>query len=79
MFEGHIFPFRDYSESFYKIIFTEAEIKTNYKVQGKEILLNTVKRTPVLEVHIDVNQNRVVKIIEPPTLINYESIPMPLY
>ena len=77
--EGHHFMLRGYSEDLYKIIFTKAETRTNDEVQGKEILLKTVARTPILEVHIDLNQHQVVKIMDPPVQLNYESIPMPLF
>src|SRR4030042_2856098 len=77
--EGHHFLSTNYKKDSYKIIFTKAEVRTDQGVTGKEILLNTVKRIPILEVRIDLSQNRVAEIKNPPANIKYENIPLPLY
>jgi protein-S-isoprenylcysteine O-methyltransferase Ste14 len=74
----HFLP-RDYDRSSYTIVFTRAEMRTSDEVEGRGILLNAVKRVPVVEVSIDVPQNKVVDIREPPASIAYEGIPVPLY
>lgn len=74
----HYLPM-DYNKNFYKIVFTRAELRTHHEVIGKEILLNTVKTVPVLEVRIDLSQNRVTEIKNPPVITKYENIPVPLY
>jgi hypothetical protein len=70
---------RDYSGSTFKIIFTKAEIRNNRSVEGKLILLNTLKRAPLLEVRIDIVQNRIIEIADPSTEMNYGNIPMPIF
>lgn len=77
--EGHHFLPKNYSGSLFKIIFTKAETRTKQKVEGKAILLNTLKQVPVLEVRIDLIQNRIMEILNPSTEMNYENIPMPVY
>jgi len=77
--EGHHFFSTDFKKDSYKIIFTKAEVRTDQEVIGKDILLNTVKRVPVLEVRIDLSQNRVAEIKNPPANVKYENIPVPLY
>lgn len=72
-------PPGDYHAKPYKIVFTRAEQRTNRKVEGRGILLNTVKRVPLLEVQIDLIQNQVTEIKNPPANIKYENIPVPLY
>ncbi|MFH1562741.1 MAG: hypothetical protein ABIF11_04890 [Nitrospirota bacterium] len=72
-------PQGDYHAKPYKIIFTKAEQRTNHKVEERKILLNTVKRVPLLEVQIDLSQNQVTEIKNPPTKIMYDNIPVPLY
>ena len=68
-----------YDKNLYKIIFTRAELRNNSEMDGKDILFNTIKRVPVLEVQIDLSQNQVAEIKNPPTIVMYENIPVPLY
>ena len=74
----HYLP-RDYDKNLYKIIFTRAELRNNNEMGGKDILLNTIKRAPVLEVQIDLPKNQVTEIKNPPTIVMYENVPVPLY
>ena len=76
--DGHHFP-ADYDKNLYRIVFTRAELRTDQEVEGKEIILNTVKRVPVGEVVVDLSQNQIVEIKDPPETIKYEGIPVPLY
>ncbi len=75
---NHFLP-RSYDRNFYKIIFTEAFVSDNREVEGKEILSKAFKITPVLEVHIDLSQNKVVAIKNPPKKSKYNDLPMPLF
>ena len=75
---GHHFP-GDYDKNQYKIVFTRAEIRTSQEVEGKDILLHTVKRVPVVEVGIDLAQNQVIEIKDPPATVRYAGIPVPIY
>jgi hypothetical protein len=74
----HFLP-RDYDRSSYRIVFTRAEVRTGDEVEGKGILLNAVRRVPIVEVTIDLLQNTVAEIKEPPASVAYEGIPVPLY
>lgn len=76
--DGHHFP-ADYDKNLYRIVFTRAELRTDQEVEGKDIILNTVKRVPVGEVVVDLSQNQIVEIKDPPETIKYEGIPVPLY
>jgi len=75
---GHHFP-SDYNKNLYKIVFTKADLRTNQDVNGKGLLLNTVKRTPIVEVWLDLSQSKVFKVANPPTIIEYENVPVPIY
>ncbi len=75
---GHHFP-TTYDENSYKIVFTRTKLRTEYSVEGKEIITNTVTRIPVLEVWIDLAQKQVTEIKNAPDTINYEGIPVPVY
>lgn len=75
---GHHYP-ADYDKNLYRIVFTQAELRTDQELEGKDILLNTVKRVPVGEAVVDLSQGQVVEIKEPPATIKYEGIPVPLY
>ena len=76
---GHHYP-ASHDENLYKVVFTRARLRTEHKVEGKEILLNTVRREPVVEVWIDLLQGRVTDIKDI-TVTRYEDmgIPVPLY
>ena len=75
---GHHFP-GDYDKNQYKIVFIRAEVRTSQEVEGKDILLHTVKRVPVVEVGIDLAQNQVFEIKDPPATVRYKGIPVPIY
>ena len=75
---GHYNP-KPYDGSQYKIIFTYAELRAGQDTQGKEILLNVVRRVPVVEVWIDLSHQQVTDIKDPPETIKYENIPVPVY
>jgi protein-S-isoprenylcysteine O-methyltransferase Ste14 len=75
---GHYSP-ADYDRNRYKIIFTQVKLRTNPDSEGKDILLNASQRTPIVEVWVDLAQNTVTEIKNPPTVIKYENIPVPVY
>jgi hypothetical protein len=54
-------------------------VRGDQNAQGKEILLNAAIRTPVVEVRVDLAQNKVVGIDNPPAHIRYEGIPVAVY
>lgn len=75
---NHFLPAK-YNENLYKIIFTKAEPRPNREMEGKNILLNTLKRIPVVEVWIDLSKDQVIEIKNPPSIVNYENIPVPIF
>jgi len=65
-------------DGIYKIIFTKVDLR-DPNAQGKEIVLNTVKRHPVAEAWVDINKNQVVAVKSPPADTRYGNIPLPIY
>ncbi|UCG66093.1 MAG: isoprenylcysteine carboxylmethyltransferase family protein [Deltaproteobacteria bacterium] len=75
----HFLRSDDYDKSHYKIIFTKADLRTDRHVEGKELLLNTVKRIPIVEVWLDLSQSKVNNVQNPPATMKYENTPVPVY
>jgi len=75
---GHHHP-DHYNTNLYKIIFTQAELKTHKEVEEETLILNTVKRHPINEVTVDVSQHRVTTVENPPANVRWGDIPTPLY
>jgi len=75
---GHHHP-ADYDQNVFKIVFTKVDLRTEKKTEGKEIILNAIRRTPVAEVKVDLAKNKVSEIDDPVTKIKYENIPVALY
>jgi hypothetical protein len=55
------------------------DLRTDKKGEGKDLILNVVKRMPITEVEVDLARNRVSEIADPETTIKYENIPVALY
>jgi protein-S-isoprenylcysteine O-methyltransferase Ste14 len=75
---GHYHP-ANYDKNLYKIVFTKVDLRTDKEVEGKELILNVIKRTPIAEVKVDLTQNSVSEIVDPATTIKYVNIPVALY
>jgi hypothetical protein len=75
---GHHHP-AGYDKNLVKIVFTKVDLRTEKKTEGKEIILNAMKRTPVAEVKVDLAKHKVIEIDDPVTKIKYENIPVALY
>ena len=69
----------NYDKNIYKIVFTRAIIRAGQEAEGKEILFNTVKRIPLIEVTVNLSNNTVTHIANPPLKFKYMNIPVPLY
>ncbi|OGV08910.1 MAG: hypothetical protein A2499_09550 [Stygiobacter sp. RIFOXYC12_FULL_38_8] len=69
----------NYDKNIYKIVFTRAIIRAGQEAEGKEILFNTVKRIPLIEVTVNLSNNTVMHIVNPPSKFKYMNIPVPLY
>jgi protein-S-isoprenylcysteine O-methyltransferase Ste14 len=78
--EGHQFP-ANYNQNLYKVVFTSVVLYGNLDAQGRDILLNTDAnlRTPIVEANVDLAQNKVVSISNPPAQVKYEGVPVPVY
>ena len=75
---GHHHP-KDYDKNSYKILFAKADIKNDEDAEGKELILRTVKRTPLFEVNVNLAQNKVISIENPATTVRWGDIPTPLF
>ena len=75
---GHYHP-ANYDKNLYKIVFTKMDLRTDREAEGKDLILNVVKRTPIAEVKVDLVRNRVSEIVDPATTIKYKNIPVALY
>ncbi|MFZ5642879.1 MAG: methyltransferase family protein [Bacillota bacterium] len=75
---GHHFP-ENYNKSLYKIIITRANLINSENAQGKDIILRATGRIPLIEVTVDLSQNKILKINDPPAKIRYENVPTPLF
>ena len=75
---GHHHP-DHYNTNLYKIIFNQAELKTHIEVEGKALILNTVKRHPIIEVTVDVAQHRATTVENPTANVIWGDIPTPLF
>jgi protein-S-isoprenylcysteine O-methyltransferase Ste14 len=75
---GHFHP-AGYNRALYRIIFTRAELRAGQVAEGKDILLRTKRRWPVVEVTVDLSRERVNSITTPPTMTKYENIPVPVF
>jgi hypothetical protein len=75
---GHYHP-ANYDKSLYKIVFITVDLRTDKEREGKELILNVIKRTPIAEVKVDLTQNRVIEMADPAKTIKYENIPVALY
>jgi hypothetical protein len=76
--QGHKSP-SNYNKNLYKIIFTEAKIRSNKSSDGKNIILNVSNRIPIIEVFVDLEKNKVIKIENITTEIRYKDTPVAIY
>jgi protein-S-isoprenylcysteine O-methyltransferase Ste14 len=63
----------------YKIVFTQSVQRNPAEMAGKNILLNTAGRIPLLEVVIDVPLQKVVQITNPVQEYRLDGVPLPLF
>lgn len=76
--QGHKSP-SDYNRNIYKIIFTQAKIRSDKAVIGKDIITNVSERIPLIEVWVNVEENKVIKIEEITKDIMYKNTPVAIY
>jgi hypothetical protein len=75
---GHYKP-EDYDKNIYKIIFTQVDLKSDKDIEGNEVMLNTIKRRPVVEVKLDLSQHSVIEVKNTPANVRWGNIPTPLF
>jgi protein-S-isoprenylcysteine O-methyltransferase Ste14 len=75
----HFFSSPDHDKNSYKIIFTKADLRAERDSKGKKLFLDIVRRTPVVEVCLDLSQGKVTKIQQPSAIIKYENVPVSVY
>lgn len=69
----------DYDTSKYKIIFMNATLAANAGEDPKDILWKTATIRPMVEVWVDLKEERVTDIMPMPDTIKYEGIPEAIY
>lgn len=69
----------NYNKNIYKIIFNKADIRGNEDVSGKDIITSIVTKRPIVEVWINVEERKLIKVQEMPVNIMYENIPVAVY
>lgn len=75
---GHFSP-DNYNPTLYRVVFTQAELRTGQPAQGRDILLSNPLRRPLIEAVVDLAQNKVVETLLPGETVKYENIPVPVY
>lgn len=75
---GHYHP-KKYEKNLQRVVFTRAELKAGREAGGRDILLEAFRTEPLLEVVVDLAQNEVTAIKNPPAKMKYHGIPVPLY
>jgi len=63
----------------YKIVFTKAVMRTDNDIKGEDILLYTYLTIPIIEVWIDQDKEKIVKIFNLPNERRYGDAPVPIY
>jgi len=76
---GHHFFFRDWDTNLFKIIFTRAVLHKKPNIEGLDIILNTIQRIPIFEIRINLKENRVIDIFDPPENYRFKDISVPIY
>ncbi len=75
---GHFHP-KKYDRNLQRVVFTLAEIRPGREAKGRDILLQTVKTEPLLEVVVSLEKKQVLGIKDPPNQKKYAGIPVPLF
>lgn len=70
----------NYGKNLYRILFMRAIVKpSSTHPEGSALIRNTVKRNPVVEVEVSLQENKVLRIDNPPPLVRWGDIPTPLF
>ncbi len=74
--DGHYTPV-NYNKTTYKILFTKVTLSEN--ADGKDIILKTLGRIPILEIEIDLQKQKVTQIKKTPNSTMWGNIPTPIF
>ncbi len=75
---GHRSP-SNYNKSEYKIIITLAEMRSEGNLTGKEIIQNVKSRKTIAEVWVNIEEGKVIKVLDRPDTTPYKDIPVAIY
>ncbi|RPI75585.1 MAG: isoprenylcysteine carboxylmethyltransferase family protein [Desulfobacteraceae bacterium] len=75
---GHHHP-KDYDRNLIRIVFTKAKLRSDEETSGKDIPLRAAGTEPLLEIIVDLSQNKAIIVQDPPARKKYAGIPVPLY
>lgn len=68
-----------YDRSQYRVVITRAEVRSEIQPAGRSILVNTLRRIPLLEIVVDLNRQAVVSIQNPTQDYRYDNVPVPVF
>ncbi len=66
-----------YTGTSYRVVITRARLRN--PARGRDILTSVLRRTPVLEVVVDLRRNLVTQVLPPDGSPRYEGIPVPVF
>jgi len=70
----------NYDRNSFKILFMKAVLRTNAgDAKGNGLILETVRRVPIVEVEVKLDRNIVVRLENPPETVIWGDIPTPLF
>lgn len=76
--KGHSAP-ADYDRNEYKMIITRADLRKDDILSDFDFLRNVVNREGVVEVWVDMEESKVIQVLDMPEAIKYEGIPEAIY
>ena len=75
---GHTVP-RDRNRDLYKVIFTRAEFSAAGLPEGESIIAHAVNKHPLIEVHVNLQSEKVEAVFPPPKIAFYPDVQVPLF
>jgi protein-S-isoprenylcysteine O-methyltransferase Ste14 len=75
---GHFWP-KDGEGVAYKVILTRAKLLESESVTGRDIVATATNKTPLIELHVDLDKAKVTKFIPSPVEAFYGGMPVPVY
>lgn len=69
----------NYDRNAYKVILTKVSLQAGGAESGRDILYNLSSRLPIVEVWVDLQENKITKILDIPEDYKYKGIPVAVY